>query len=653
MQVKDGTPDPQAHGAAGGPAVPGTPEAVLQALEDRDFPAAERALEALRLGGGDPILCLILSSLFLVRMGELYSALRALRAAEEHRPDCAEIHDLLSIYLARLGQQTDSLFHSKMAVASSRHFPGVVLPPEWLGTFADAFLSITERVLWKEGKEALAAGLPTLARRRFVEAADLDRRDPRIWTDLARVSLAEGAPLSALRAAEAVVSLEQDKAENQALYAQTLMAVGRHADARAAIAEALSLAPRDPDIAGIFVHLNGFTADATPPVARAFAEAWRGMHGQPGVQTGSDPAPMQGRGRVGILSAGLNGNGRHASFLATVEQALYRVADLTYYPLHPLEDNTARRLQRTAARWFNLSDVDDETAAFILSNENLDCLIDLDGFLPGGRPGIVARADVARIWSPFATPGAGPRADGTSLLDPFCPVPLAMDFASLSVRTGLSTWSPYRGILPEVRSRRFAVRGDIRIVAVDGDLALHGPETLARLQSLASADGNLRFRIGRRFLRDQDALELFLKRLAEAGLDLGRLDVLPDRSGLDSLLAGADGAVAAWPAADPAFLEEAVRYGVPVALAAPLLNEQAGGVSLLGSNGLGDAICPADADFAMAALDWFERWAREDDLRKRVFDLVDAVASGDGSYDRGQSFLAFLTGQTKPSLGGE
>ena len=57
-----------------------------------------------------------------------------------------------------------------------------------------------------------------------------------------------------------------------------------------------------------------------------------------------------------------------------------------------------------------------------------------------------------------------------------------------------------------------------------------------------------------------------------------------------------------------------VELGVPVALAAPLLNEQAGGVSLLGSNGLGDAICPADADFAMAALDWFERWAREDDL---------------------------------------
>lgn len=621
--------------------------AVLRALADRDVEAAEAALVDLRRTQADPVLSLILSALLLVRMGEFFSAVEALRAAEKARPDAQEIQDILSILLARLGQQTESLFHSKMVVATVKAFPDFNLSPDWLGNFSDAFLGITERVLWKEGRQALKAGQPALARQRFIEASSLDRNDPQIWADLARTSLAQGLVVEAVRAAEVVVSLEGDEAASHALHALCLQAMGRLDEARAAAGEALALDPANPDIAGGFIYLNGFAADATPASAQAFAEAWRNAHGHPDIRTSSNPAPMRGRGRVGILSSGLNAGGNHAMFLSTIEQALYRAADLIYYALDPLEDNVSRRMQRTASRWLNLADVDDETAAFILSNENLDCLIDLDGFQPGARPGIVARADIARIWSPFTTPGAGPRLDGTSLLDPFCPATAGEEGRILVMPSGLSTWAPYRGVLPEGRARRFSGARHGRALAIDADLARHGPEALALLAALAEADGGLCFLIGRRFLAEEEALGLFLRRAEAAGIDPKRMEVLPPGTGLEELLRPADGVVAAWPAPDPAFLSEAVRYGLPVVLAKPALDEHAGGASLLGSNGLGRSICPVGSDFAAAALDWLDRWSREDALRKTILDGVDAAARGEGSYERGRSFLAFLAGATE------
>jgi len=621
--------------------------AALRAMADRDIDAAEEALGDLRRTRSDPVLSLTLSALLLVRMGEVFSAVEVLRTAEKARPDAQEIQDMLSILLARLGQQTASLFHSKMAVATNRAFPDFDLPPDWLGNFSDAFLGITERVLWKEGQQALKAGQPALARQRFIEASSLDRNDPEIWSDLARTSLAQGMVVEAVRAAEVVVSLQGGGAASHALHALCLRAMGRLEEARAAAGEALSLDPGNPDIAGCFIYLNGFGADATPASARAFAEAWRDAHGHPDIRTSQHPAPMRGRGRVGILSSGLNAGGSHAMFLSTIEQALYRPADLVYYALDPLEDNVSRRLQRTASRWLNLAAVDDETAAFILSNENLDCLIDLDGFLPGGRPGIVARADIARIWSPFTTPGGGPRLDGTSLLDPFCPATEGEGARVLAMPSGLSTWAPYRGVLPEGRARRFSSARHGRTLAIDADLARHGPEALALLAALAEADGGLHFLIGRRFLGEEEALGLFLQRATAAGIDPKRMEALPTGTGLEELLRPADGVVAAWPSPDPTFLTEAVRYGLPVVLARPALDEHAGGASLLGSNGLGQSICPGGSDFAAAALDWLDRWSKEEALRKQVLDAVDAAAGGEGSYERGRSFLAFLTGATE------
>src|SRR5262249_26814493 len=108
------------------------------------------------------------------------------------------------------------------------------------------------------------------------------------------------------------------------------------------------------------------------------------------------PAPLDGRPlRVGFLSARFRAGAGLDLFLPLIEARDRGEWHALLYIAGRCEDGAARRLRNAAAAVSEIGEVDDDTAAFMLGNDALDVLVDLDLHEPGWRPGLAMQRPAA------------------------------------------------------------------------------------------------------------------------------------------------------------------------------------------------------------------------------------------------------------------
>jgi hypothetical protein len=121
------------------------------------------------------------------------------------------------------------------------------------------------------------------------------------------------------------------------------------------------------------------------------------------------PPPLAGRKlRLGVISSFWQ-DGGPIELIAPLLLALPRASVELYVYADGGGTGTAiRKLQAMAASWQALIDQDDETAAFLMRNDELDALIDLDGPLRRRRLHLLARKAVPLLVSLLDLPEAAP-----------------------------------------------------------------------------------------------------------------------------------------------------------------------------------------------------------------------------------------------------
>ena len=360
-------------------------ELAAQALNAVNEGALEQALgllERLQQGAAEPALILHLAGLVSLRANEIGKAVNAFEAAHQLKPTINEPIEILAILYAKLGRLTDSLYYGKLSVAAQDRFPVTGLIPEWLGTFEQSFFNMQDRPLLAQAEQAMAAGNYGEAIRCYRQASEIDAGSVETWRGLALACRLAGQPFDALTALRRIEAIMPPAPGDYSALGQSLELLGRWDDAKACHDHAASSAPADEQIGWTALRCR-ISQPAEPAEIAAQAAIWAKNFAPIPV---FEQAPVPEFGslaqrplRLGVYTA----NWLDAAGLELVVPLLLALprdkVDLRVYSDGYADTPLARTLRGHAAGWESLTDLDDETAAFTLGNEELDTVINLDG----------------------------------------------------------------------------------------------------------------------------------------------------------------------------------------------------------------------------------------------------------------------------------
>jgi predicted O-linked N-acetylglucosamine transferase (SPINDLY family) len=368
-----------------------------------------------------------LVGLLSLRLNEPGKALEAFESAHQLAPEIREHIDALAIAYSKSGRLVDSLFYGKMAMAATRDTGIDGLVPDWLGTFDQAFYNTPDRPLLKEGRKRLAVGDYADAASAFRREVEINRESAEGWRGLAQSLHLDRNYDHALVASEALLSVTSDRANDLARHGQLLAAAGRFDEALVAGREAAALAPDDAAIAWMLVQSRSRQPGIEPAEAAALAESWgRRFVMSENRPAAADPSEfMTRRLRLGILAGHwANGDGLDL-FIPVIEHLDRRRVELFVYAGGLTEAPLARRLRTRSNKWQELNDLDDETAAFLVRNDGLDVLIDLDGPLGTDHAVLIAQAPAPHVLAPYTDPAFAKAVGFTGIIGDETTVPAA------------------------------------------------------------------------------------------------------------------------------------------------------------------------------------------------------------------------------------
>jgi len=340
-----------------------------------------------------------LVGLLSLRLNEPGKAVEAFEAASRLAPDVREHIDALAIVFSKTGRLVDGLFYGKLATAATKDtgIPGML--PDWLGTFDQAFYNIDDKPLIKQGLKQFDDGDYLGASEVFRREIDLDSKSVEGWRGFARSLYRARKYDDALIASGALMSLSDTRAVDLSLHGLILAGTQRFDEALVAGREAESLEPDDAAIAWRTVQAQGRRPDGDRAGFAALVENWGARFATPELRPApANPAEFRDRRvRVGVIS----GHWAHGEGLditvPIIEQLDRRGVELFVYAYGLVDAPLARRLRARANVWQDLSDLDGETAGFVVRNDALDLLIDLDDPLVSDHAPLIAQAP-----APFA-----------------------------------------------------------------------------------------------------------------------------------------------------------------------------------------------------------------------------------------------------------
>lgn len=618
---------------------------VLDLLREHKSAAALDLIEVLKAEEGATPLIRHLIALAIVRIGRAVPAIRLLEACHAEQPEAFEHTEVLAALMTAVGKRTEGLYFAKLATALKRRYPDYALVPDWLITFNYALLNAEEAPIADHGYQLLQDGAYDRAAESFVDSVDLDRADVRGWRGLMDVSLLRGRPGDALRASEALSELQPDDPAALLNLARCSLEVGRTERAWESVNRALSAAGPDMAVAQALPGLVRYDPAAPGQLGSDLSDAWNKLAAITPMSVPVRPrANEESLFRVGIISGAIRARSERTALLSTLDEAIRRTADLCYYSNTGRDDAVSRRMRRSAAVWRDISRIDDETAAAIIANDEVQILIDLDGYDWGGRPGIVARCPAPVVLCAMATPGAVPGAGNGvfALGEPGLP-----GFSenwdggpAVSVGAGLSTWPLYVDAATEAEETS-ASDAPARIL-IDAPAARLQPPLLNMLAQ-AVRDGMA----GTLTLlgddpEDEVAAEIAEERIAAAGLDLSTIRRVGRDADLEALMEETDLLVDSMPVPAVESVFAALRCGVPVLSRVPFRAENGAVASLLRCLGLDGWITSDEAEMAarLCALAADPAALRAE--RAGIRSAVAAAGTLEARVDRARTFAALF-----------
>ena len=335
-----------------------------------------------------------LVGLLSLRLNEPGKAVEAFEAASRIAPDIREHIEALAILFSRTGRLVDGLFYGKLATAATKDtgIPGML--PEWLGTFDQAFYTIADRPLIKQGQRLFASGDYAGAAEAFRREVELDSKSIEGWRGFGAALYHARQYDDALVASGALMSVTDARAVDLSIHGLILACTGRFDEALVAGREAEGLAPENAAIAWRTVQAQGRRPHSDTATFAALAESW----GSRFVATEMRPAPadpaefVTRRVRLGVIS----GHWAHGDGLDLIvpvlEQLDRRTVELFVYADGLVDASLARRLRTRSNVWQDLTDLDSETAGFVVRNDALDVLIDLDDPLVTNHAALIAQS---------------------------------------------------------------------------------------------------------------------------------------------------------------------------------------------------------------------------------------------------------------------
>jgi len=219
--------------------------------------------------------------------------------------------------------------------------------------------------------------------------------------DLGIEALSGGRPASASHALDAALNLGSRIPKLRYNLALALSRSGQSDLAADVFSQAQSDGPRDREGDGFSLR-NMYACEGLSlrDYQRA-AEDWSAHHAS--ARTSPNPRPVQSGSkplRVGLLSGRFHRHAVGFLTLSALEQVQSNQTQLHFFSNSRESDDYTERFKNIAATWHDIAELDDDAAATLIAQENLDLLIDMGGHSAGGRPGVILQrpAPVQAKW---------------------------------------------------------------------------------------------------------------------------------------------------------------------------------------------------------------------------------------------------------------
>jgi len=394
--------------------------------------------------------------------------------------------------------------------------------------------------------------------------------DPRAIEPLERAAAAFGeraALPGAIALLRRAIAVDPDRPSLRFAIAAHLSSLGEHAEALAELRRAVALAPGDAD--GHSALLFELQYDDTLATREEVADEhrrWAARHADPLPPIARSPrAASRERLRIGYVSPRFGAGPLATLLLPVLERHDRSRFDIALYSSHAQAGAVADRIRTTADRWADLPR-DDEAAARMIADDDLDLLVDLAGHAPGHRLKVLARrpAPVQAVWLDYAdTTGMHaidylvtdaihvPAAEAALCRERLVHLPCRFAYRPL----GSATASP-----PPVLARGYVTFGSFN---------RHAKTSLAALdawRAILDAVPDARLALRGAAYADASTVEAIRLRWAARGMPVDRVDFLPWLPLSDALAsyASIDVALDPFPFNGGVTTCDALARGVPV-----------------------------------------------------------------------------------------
>jgi predicted O-linked N-acetylglucosamine transferase (SPINDLY family) len=609
----------------------------LESLEaegyDEAILACERALKQ------DPACAEAVHLLGLVTfdLDQPVRALQLLEKAHEMNPTVQEFAEALAAIYARLGKINDALFYAKLAATLEPHpaIPGLL--PERFGSFFSNLDSANPSLYRDRAERKLESGAVAQARADCEQQLELTPGDTGCLRLLARACLGTGQITKAIAACHALLHGEESQVGDLSILAQALSAAGRHDEAAACHEAAIEQAPAQPNLHSRFLADLLARPDAEAALLAQAHRQWQDRHAAAIAprppSSAPDPDPERPL-RVAYLSGAFYRGDRMQIFEPVLKAHRSGRIDALCYADGRRCDVATEGLLRAAAKWTDITGVDDETVWEILRGDAIDIVVDLSGHNDGGRQLVLARrpAPVAVSWLGY------PHPPGIAAVDYFLTDGLAWPESLSEPATGERIWRLPRahfacrlpGPLPPVGPLPAGQAGHLTFGA-SGELGLIGPGTALLWARVLRALPGSRLLICNRFDQDTACVERCLELFSHLGLR-GRTDVLNMADNFRSEIEFYQHVDIALDASPHGAVVESCRalwMGVPVISLARGHHAARLGASLLDAAGQPDWLAQSPEALAKIALRLGSDLEALADLRRRLRDEVEGSALAD------------------------
>jgi protein O-GlcNAc transferase len=242
----------------------------------------------------------------------------------------------------------------------------------------------------------------------LAKAVELNPNSADAFNNLGRAYAEMGRYDEAVAATQSAIERNPGLAEAYINLGKLLMDVGLTEEGLPVFAKALEIDPRRADAHGNFLMCLQYSPSNTAKELFGAARQWAAAHAPPSLIMPAAPSYGHEKLRIGYVSGDLR-----AHPVGYTMEKLFPAHDRDRFDVYAYsncrtDDAISERLKAAVGCWRNVSGLDDDSAARLIRQDEIDVLIDLSGHSALNRLGVFARkpAPVQATWMGyFATTG--------------------------------------------------------------------------------------------------------------------------------------------------------------------------------------------------------------------------------------------------------